>query len=347
MLKIEDWSEIGDDFREGLILGNGASIALHQGFAYQSLLEQARKRQFIKQDVRNIFNHLRTKDFERVLRMLWHTSKINRALKIKDAKTEKAYKSLRTALVETVKTIHPAHKMVRDGLPQIAKFMKRFNIVVSLNYDLLVYWTMLWENERHPNRFKDCFIHGEFDSDWQGYLKPYGRRSRSTLVFYPHGNLALAMDLNGRETKLTASAPSNLLETVTSKWGSGKYTPLFVSEGLSEQKVAAINGSHYLKTVHDSVLPRLGKRVAIFGWSFSESDKHILRAICGYELEAVAVSVHPSTPNREDKCAEIKRRIKDASNGCSIKVVFFDANSQRCWLKMPDTTSTMQKDILQ
>lgn len=332
MPKIASWSEIADDFREGLILGNGASIALHQGFAYQSLLKQARKRQFITPNVQNIFNHLRTKDFERVLRMLWHTSRINRALKIKDTKTEEAYKSLRTALVRTVMTIHPAHTMVSHRLPQIAKFMKRFKIVVSLNYDLLVYWTMLWQNKRHRNRFKDCFIHGEFESDWQDYLKPYGCRSRSTLVFYPHGNLALAIDLNGRETKLTASVSSNLLETVTSKWGSGKYTPLFVSEGTNGQKVAGINGSHYLKMVHDSVLPTLGERVAIFGWSFSESDKHILKAICGDELKKVAVSVLTSKPNFEDKCAEIRRKIRDASNGRSVKVVFFDANSQRCWL---------------
>ncbi|MGH9877403.1 MAG: DUF4917 family protein [Nitrososphaerales archaeon] len=332
MPNIADWSDIAGDFREGLILGNGASIALHKGFAYQSLLEQARRRQFITRNVESIFNHLHTKDFERVLRMLWHTSRINKALKIKDTRTQKAYKSLRTALVRTVTTIHAAHTRVCDKLPQIAMFMKRFEIVVSLNYDLLVYWAMLWENRRHQNRFKDCFVHGEFDSDWEHYREPYGNARRSTLVFYPHGNLALARDQDGREKKLTASAFSNLLETVTSEWSSGEYTPLFVSEGTSTQKVATINRSHYLKTVHDSVLPKLGKRVAIFGWSLSQSDKHILRAICRGNLAEVAVSVLTSKPNVEDKCAEIKRKIKDASNSQSVKVVFFEANSQGCWL---------------
>lgn len=332
MPKIASWSEIADDFREGLILGNGASIALHQGFAYQSLLKQAGKRQFITPNVQNIFNHLRTKDFERVLRMLWHTSRINKALRIKDTKTRKAHESLRTALVKTVTAIHPAHSMVCDQLPQIAKFMKRFKIVLSLNYDLLVYWTMQWENERHQNRFKDCFNYGKFNSDWEKYRKPFGSAGGSTLMFYPHGNLALATDQDGRETKLTGSACSNLLKTVTSEWRSGEYIPLFVSEGTSRQKVSTISRSHYLKTVHDLVLPKLGKRVAIFGWSFSESDKHILKAICGDELKKVAVSVLTSKPNFEDKCDEIRRKIKDASNGRSVEVVFFDANSQRCWL---------------
>jgi hypothetical protein len=282
MPHVVDWSEISENFREGLILGNGASIALHQGFAYRSLLEEARGRRFISENVENVFDHLRTKDFERVLRMLWHTSRINKALKIKDTKTTEAYESLRTALVQTVTTIHPVHAQVSDKLPQIAKFMKRFKTIVSLNYDLLVYWTMLWENERHQNRFKDCFIHGEFDSDWEDYREPYGTAIRSTLVFYPHGNLALATDLDGSERKLSANVASNLLSTIESGWESGKYAPLFVGEGTSKQKVAAIRRSHYLNAVYDSVLPKLGKRVAIFGWSLSKSDDHILKAIaCG------------------------------------------------------------------
>lgn len=331
MLKIADWSEIAGDFREGLILGNGASMALHHGFAYQSLLEEARRRKFISQNVEGIFHHLRTKDFERVLRMLWHASRINKALRIKDTKTRKAHESLRTALVQTVTAIHPAHTIVIDQLPQIARFMKRFKVVLSLNYDLLVYWTMLWENERHRNRFKDCFIHGEFDSDWKVYCEPYGSSHRSTLVFYPHGNLALATDLEGREKKLTASAFSGLLETVSLKWNSGKYSPLFVSEGTSKQKVSAISRSPYLKTIQDSVLPKLGKRIAIFGWSLSIRDKHILKAICHSNLEKIAVSVLTTTPRLGQKCAEIERKIQDASNGHAVKVVFFDANSQGCW----------------
>lgn len=330
MPKIEDWSTIADDFSEGLVLGNGASIALDKRFAYQSLLEEAKNRQFIKQDVQSIFDHLHTKDFEYVLRMLRYTSRINRALKIEDAKTQKAYQILRTALLRTVHYVHPDHAEISNHLPQIAKFMKRFETVVSLNYDLLVYWTMLCGNNIHKNQFKDCFIDGEFDSNWERYRKPYGNTAHSTLVFYPHGNLALATDLNGRETKLTASS-SDLLKTVTSEWESKEYTPLFVSEGTSKQKVATINRSYYLKTVHDLVLPKLGKRVAIFGWSLRGNDNHILGAICRGNLKDVAVSVLTSKPNCKAKCSEIKREIAKASKGKKVNVVFYDANSQECW----------------
>lgn len=83
----------------------------------------------ISQQVEGIFDHLRTKDFERVLRMLWHASRINKALRINETKTMRVYESLRTALVKTVTRIHSVHSDVSDQLLQIAKFMKRFEKV--------------------------------------------------------------------------------------------------------------------------------------------------------------------------------------------------------------------------
>lgn len=335
MNNIEDWSNIANDFKEGLVFGNGASIAFYQGFAYQSLLEEARRNDLIKQDVQSIFKHLHTENFEHVLRMLWHTTSINSALKIRDKKTKKAYESVRTALVEAVTTIHPAYTEISKSLPLAAKFMKRFNMVVSLNYDLLVYWTMMHENNNRKHRFKDCFTQGgRFASNLEDYIK-HDKNTRSTLVFYPHGNLALAsgLGLNGREIKLTATSAS-LLRTVTSKWKSNNFTPLIVSEGTSKQKVTTISRSNYLWTVYDSILPKLGKRVAIFGWSLSASDTHILRAICRGDLTDLAVSVSKCTPKAklQAKCDEIKRRIEDASKGKKVKVVFYKANSPGCWV---------------
>ncbi|MGQ0554570.1 MAG: DUF4917 family protein [Nitrospiraceae bacterium] len=331
MLRILEWSQIADKFSEALILGNGASIALHGGFKYESLLEEARE-EFISQEVEDVFDHLDTEDFERVLRMLWHTSKINEALQINEEKTRKAYKSLRTALVKTVTKIHPVHSDVSNQLIRVAEFMKQFKIVLSLNYDLLVYWAMLLENEQQKNRIKDCFNDGEFVSDWQKYLKPYRGSDGSTLVFYPHGNLALTTDINGGETKLTATTFLSLLETVTMSWKSGKYSPLFVSEGTSKQKVSAINRSPYLKTIHDSVLPNLGRRIAIFGWSMGDRDKHILKAICRSNVAEIAVSVVTSEPKLNERCLKIKSKIQEYANGRSIRVVFFDATIQGCWL---------------
>ena len=61
-------------------------------------------------------------------------------------------------------------------------------------------------------------------------------------MFYPHGSLSVARDYIGSETKMAASAGAtrDLLEAITWAWSSGDYVPVFVSEGTSKEKVAAV-----------------------------------------------------------------------------------------------------------
>lgn len=84
-------------------------------------------------------------------------------------------------------------------------------------------------------------------------------------MFYPHGSISVARDYIGDETKIAVStdATGNLLETITRKWLSGHYVSVFVSEGASQQKVAAIRRSHYLTNVYEEVLPALGEGLAV------------------------------------------------------------------------------------
>lgn len=79
-ITIHNWAALEDSFRDGLILGNGASIAFDPRFAYPSLRERAQALGFITADVQRVFEHLHTDDFDFVLKMLWHASKINQAL---------------------------------------------------------------------------------------------------------------------------------------------------------------------------------------------------------------------------------------------------------------------------
>jgi hypothetical protein len=97
----------------------------------------------ITADVQRVFDHLDTADFELVLRMLWHASRINQALEIPDDRTTQAYVSVRDALIGVVHATHVSHDAVRPRLPAAAAFMSRFSTVLSLSYDLLVYWAIL------------------------------------------------------------------------------------------------------------------------------------------------------------------------------------------------------------
>ena len=331
-MDVYEWKEIKDKFKEGIVLGNGSSIAIDKRFSYSSLFQHAQEKCLLTENVRKIFYHLNTQDFELVLRMLWHAHHINRALKIHDSVTSRAYEDLRNALICTIKDIHVEYKDVEDRLLAIANFLMHFRTVVSLNYDFLVYWAILVGNTTWNQQwFKDCFIKGKFADDWEYLRKPYVNVGDSTLVFYPHGNLVIATDLFGSETKIKTEKFDTLMETVVDKWESGEFSPLFVSEGTSKQKLQAINRSLYLKNVYESVLPKLGSCIVILGWSMGDQDAHILNALCKNEdITDIAVSVRKSD-GIEDKCDCIEKRIREATKSRSIKVVFFNAASKGCW----------------
>jgi hypothetical protein len=253
------WSSIANGFRDSLLLGNGASIAVDGRFSYKNLLHAAKRLDLITSKLEQVFRYLKTEDFELVLEMLWHTHHINKALGIKTREARTAYRDIRKALVEVVRKHHCSYNDVEDLLGDIADFMMNFKTIVSLNYDVIVYWAMMKGNKDRGNWFKDGFVKDgrTFDRDWQRLREPYNADG-STLVFYPHGNLALASNLAGHDHKVVVGKASDLLGQVLDDWFRARSIPLFVAEGISRQKEAAIRRSEYLATVYDEVLADLG-----------------------------------------------------------------------------------------
>ncbi|MCK4391808.1 DUF4917 family protein [Candidatus Bipolaricaulota bacterium] len=329
---VHPWNRIKNDFDDSLVLGNGASIAFDERFAYNSLKDSAQEHGLISSDVQRVFDHLDTADFELVLRMLWHASKINQALEIPDARTTQAYESVRDGLIEVVRTIHVPYEEVRDRLVTAATFMSRFSTVISLCYDVLVYWAIMKANEDAPNRFKDCFVNGEFQQDWRRFREPYGANRRAALVVYPHGNLALAADLRGGEFKISTTSGNRLLDTVFDDWRTGERTPVFVSEGTSEQKRAAIRRSPYLSTVYEEILLDLGESVVVIGWSISENDDHLLNQACGNGARRFAIAVDRDAENLREFQAMVHRKLEERLGRNRFELMFFDRSSQGCWI---------------
>ncbi len=329
---VYQWKAIESSFSSGLVLGNGSSIAFDRRFAYGSLKGLAVEEGLITADVDKVFRHLDSDDFELVMRMLWHASQINQALEVEDPRTSAAYSSVRDALIAVVQAVHVPYGAVSDRLPLAADFMSRFSTVVSLSYDLLVYWAILSANDERANRFKDCFIRGQFNQDWQWLRQPYRSNWASTLVFYPHGNLALAATLSGAEFKIQVDGGA-LLETVFDRWREDA-TPLFVSEGTSEQKRAAIRRSPYLSAVYDEVLPELGESVVTLGWSMGENDDHLLEAICRRGTRRFAVAVDPNSDRLAESQANVRRRISGLLREELGEVVFYDWTSPGCWINL-------------
>jgi len=212
--------------------------------------------------------------------------------------------------------------------------MKRFNKVINLNYDLLVYWAMMAGNDSLGNWFKDCFLHGYFQEDWKWFERPAVGVEGTTLVFYPHGSLFLATDKFGADIKLAkASDTKNILNRVVECWESGKFIPLFVSEGESIQKIQSIGNSFYQSTILYDVLPNCGEDVVIYGWSLCQNDDHIIKRISRGNVQKIAVSVYCENRSESTINEEIEFKKRKLINFLpSSRISFYDAQSSGCWI---------------
>jgi hypothetical protein len=334
MITINAWHDIADQYTDTLLLGNGASMAVDSCFSYSSLRVAAAESGLITPSIQKVFDHLETQDFELVMSMIWHAYHVNVALGVPDGLTEQAYEDVKAALVGAVRDRHTGIETTRDHLSAIAGFMKRFDTVVSLNYDLIVYWSMLHGNREYGNWFKDCFQSGSFDQDWRRFREPY-KAEGATLVFYPHGNLALTTSIGGVESKVMRQGKiDDLRELILEAWSEGKRFPLFVSEGENRQKELAILRSPYLSTIYHDVLPSLGPSCAVFGWSISDNDTHILRQLCREGMQRMAFSVFRGSRTDvqvETECKAIQLKVRNANH--QVLVDFYWSDSPACWLK--------------
>ncbi len=326
--RIFEWEEISRYYDRGaLLLGNGASMSVNGRFGYSSLIEHARDHRLLTDDVQQLFNFFNTSDFELILRLVWQASNVNRSLSIPDERTYSAYIRVRECLIQAVRDVHPEYQEVSEHLPAIYNFLRNFQTVISLNYDLILYWTIMYGldvPDRHA--LKDCFVNGQFYEDWRRLRTPfYGERS-TTLAFYPHGSLVLARNHIESEVKVTGNG-NGLLEAILQAWQSEMVVPLFVSEGTSAQKINSIRNSSYLNTVYREVLTTLESSLVIYGWGLWEQDLYILQRIASSQVRHVAVSVYG---NDQNYCNRVSHTIHQIL-GNDVQIQFFRSNSPGAW----------------
>ncbi|BBK11069.1 DUF4917 family protein [Klebsiella pneumoniae] len=327
--KIYKWSELSSYYSRGtLLLGNGASIAIDPNFGYSSLIDYASENNFLTEDVSLLFKFFETNDFELVLRLVWQASNVNKSLGVPDDKTHKAYLRVRDCLIKSVRGIHPQHHEVSIYLEPIYNFIKNFDTVISLNYDLILYWASMYGNGIYDQHtIKDCFIYGVFKNDWGWLRGQLNYDKTTTLVFYPHGNLILVRDKVESEFKLTTRDVC-LLNEILDAWASEEYIPLFVCEGNSQQKIKSIEGSHYLSVIYREVYQNIGEKLVIYGWGLGKQDEYILKRIVKSSVKSIAVSVYG---NDQAYCNHVISAIHQVINPSRVKVEFFASDSPGCW----------------
>ncbi|OTG59728.1 hypothetical protein B9T29_12015 [Acinetobacter sp. ANC 3903] len=262
--EIKQWNDIKEEYKDGsLLIGNGASIALHSKFHFSSLKDEAEKQNLFSEDVINLFEEFKTTDFELVLRLVWYAKLVNSHLVVTDTKTDEAYENLKDALIKIVNEVHCSYADIETHLPYLYKFTKSFRTIVSLNYDLIMYWVRMYGNAQHADdghTNKDCFKGGEFCEDWTDWRNANPKRKiyekEITLTFYQHGNLSIFRYPTNVVRKIKRGDDANLLDNINYYWND-QNIPLFIAEGTGKKKEESIRSNEYLSTIYYEVLPKL------------------------------------------------------------------------------------------
>ena len=254
---------------------------------------------------------------------------------------------LKDILIQTVADNHPdiPNNIQDEQFRRCRQFLAHFlgpdnerGKVYTLNYDLLLYWTLMHDDAPSNNPIKIATNDGfGWDQDTEReYVKWMGESgAHDQRVHYLHGALHL-FDSGTELQKYTWVNTGNpLLEQAREAMGENKF-PLFVAEGESDQKLTKIKHSAYLYHSYKSFSAQMEKKndvLFIFGHSLADSDEHILKKIARGKVKQVYVGLYDEPDSPENK------KIIDAANGLArlrsedspMEVDFYDAASAHVW----------------
>lgn len=317
---LESWPDLQEDLEPtGIVVGNGASVAVWRRFRYGSLLEKARECGAVTQEDQAVFDAFETTNFEEVLSSLDSTARVLKALRRGEStrRVRDCRQRIGQALVKAVHLSHISWPLARDRLSTIKEALKDYEYVYSLNYDLLIYWAAMYNGDF--SEFTDGFGRAAEQAPLTFCREDLLGAGPKTKLLFLHGGLHLEERL-GNLVKREAQAFDNLLDTFGR--GGSDAVPLIVTEGTATSKMRSIRQSRYLSSAH----ARLGRHegpLVIFGMSLADRDDHIYETICQTPNRKLAISVRSGNADRIS-------RLKNRAEGKFIRaesIRFFDAAS--------------------
>lgn len=256
-----------------ILLGNGFTRAYYDDFSYTTLFE-AIQNEKDNERIKQLFKHFGTSNFETVLRYLKDAQFVFDVYGVDKATIVSDYERVRDALAQAIVKVHPEKT---NTIPEKNKkacfaFLNNFHDVYTVNYDLLLYWVLLQEDDP---KFGDYFYRDDdTPSDYCEYFEDGSLTPRH--VFFLHGALHLFVKRKVTIKKVWGNiAP--LIHQIKAEM-EGNYYPLVVAEGESDAKLEQIKGNPYLHHVYSKFL-KIEGQLFTFGFSFSEQDDHVIRAI--------------------------------------------------------------------
>ncbi|MBF1996626.1 DUF4917 family protein, partial [Serratia symbiotica] len=322
-MQLRSFNEIFDGFslkkdKLSILFGNGFSQALCSDiFNYKSLFQDADfgPRNTI---IRKLFKKLETYDFEEVMGALKNAEFICNSYGIESEKIDMIRKdqdTLKNSLIKVISSKHPekSSSVEAEKYKCAKKFIRQFEKIFTLNYDLLLYW-IINKKEIEPKNYNtnDGFKYSSFE------------RPEKQKLFFLHGGLHIYND-GGLVKKLIFNEGSDIsiIEQVGKSLDEGKF-PLFVSEPTYEKKLERIRHNHYLNNCYDA-LGNINGTLFIHGHSIANNDKHIFDKIINSEVDRVFISIYGGE-NSNDEVIERAKIIFE-----NKKIDFYDAETAPIW----------------
>lgn len=333
-----------------LLLGNGFSIACRADiFHYGSLFAQADFS--AAPQVVDVFKALGTQDFEAAIHALENAASILPTYAPADPSTAATMLEhagiLKEILVQTIARNHPH---IPSDIPDakfwacrqfLANFLTgdKAGCVFTLNYDLLLYWTLMHDDMPFGQALElaknDGFGNDEDEPDadyvvWQGETNAH-----SASVMFLHGALHL-FDTGKELTKYTWVRKGVPLIDQAREALANNAFPLFVAEGTSVQKKTKIRHNAYLYQGFKQLTANAmqGKHcMFIFGHSLAENDDHILNRIGRGRFRKIYVGIFGDPASAWNQQIMLRAQSLAAMRleRWPLDVAFYDAASAQVW----------------
>lgn len=335
LLSFDEALQRGGALKRHVLLGNGFSRALRNDiFSYDALFDRA-DFNALSPCARRAFDVLATTDFEVVMRALRAAAALVEVYEQTNPDLASRLRAdangLREVLVRTIANNHPSRPrdVPSDAYRRCRTFLGNFSSIYTLNYDLLLYWTLMQEELEPLLKADDGFRTP--DDGPQDYVTWEVEKTDQQSVFYLHGALHI-FDAEAEIKKYTwVNTGIPLIDQTRDALNNGLY-PLFVAEGESRQKLARIKHNEFLSRSYRS-FAKIAGSLYVYGHSMAPNDEHIIRLIEKNKVSQLHVALYGSPldgGNQRIIARALKiRQVRPARR--PIEVSFFDAASAHVW----------------
>ena len=249
------------------------------------------------------------------------------------ARLKRDAEKLRDILAETISENHPErpYNISQAQYASCKQFLSYFNgSLYSLNYDLLLYWTLMQDEVKPAVKSDDGFRDSE---DHSGDFVVWDvQNSGQQRIYFLHGALHIH-DAGSELKKFVWSKTEVALIDQIKRSLALRHYPLIVTEGTSDQKMDRIQHSGFLNRAYRS-FSEIGGSLFIYGHSLAENDEHLLKLIDGGKTKQVFVGLYgnpDSGPNQKiiERAKLIPQR--RPNHRSSIEIFFYDVQSAHVW----------------